>query len=46
LIDIIIESKAKLFVCAIGVPPKDVVDKLHAAGVVVMKLVSGSGYQS
>jgi len=29
LIDIIIEEKAKLFVCAIGVPPKEQIDKLH-----------------
>ncbi|KAG8849160.1 hypothetical protein FRB91_010213, partial [Serendipita sp. 411] len=36
LIDVIIEEKAKLFVCAIGVPPKPVVDKLHAAGIPVM----------
>lgn len=29
LIDIIIEEKAALFVCAIGVPPKEAIDKLH-----------------
>lgn len=39
LIDIIIESKAKLFVSAVGVPPKQVVDKLHAAGIPVMNMV-------
>ena len=39
LIDIIIESRAKLFVCAVGVPPKWVVEKLHAAGVMVMNMV-------
>ena len=38
--DIIITSKAKLFVCAIGVPPKEVVERLHKAGIVVMKYVS------
>ena len=38
--DIIIASKAKLFVCAIGVPPKGVVERLHKAGIVVMKYVS------
>jgi len=32
LIDVIIESGAKLFVSAVGVPPKWCVDKLHAAG--------------
>jgi NAD(P)H-dependent flavin oxidoreductase YrpB (nitropropane dioxygenase family) len=41
LIDIIIEEKAKLFVCAIGVCPKEIVDKLHAGGVYVAN-VSGS----
>jgi NAD(P)H-dependent flavin oxidoreductase YrpB (nitropropane dioxygenase family) len=39
LIQVIIEEKAALFVCAIGVPPKDVVDKLHNAGIVVMNMV-------
>jgi NAD(P)H-dependent flavin oxidoreductase YrpB (nitropropane dioxygenase family) len=39
LIDIIIEEKAALFVCAIGVPPKSAVDKLHAAKIPVMNMV-------
>ena len=39
LVDIIIASKAKLFVCAIGVPPKEVIERLHKAGIVVMKYV-------
>ncbi|KAI0336383.1 2-nitropropane dioxygenase [Cubamyces sp. BRFM 1775] len=39
LTDIIIKSGAKLFVCAVGVPPKEIVDKLHAAGIVVMNMV-------
>ena len=38
LIDVIIEEKAKLFVCAVGVPPKWAVDKLHAAGIPVMNV--------
>lgn len=38
LIDIIIEEKAKLFVCAVGVPPKEVVDKLHKHGILVMNV--------
>lgn len=33
-----IEEKAKLFVCAIGVPPREVVDKLHKAGILVMNV--------
>ncbi|CCM02928.1 uncharacterized protein FIBRA_05042 [Fibroporia radiculosa] len=39
LTDIIIKNKAALFVCAVGVPPKDMVDKLHAAGILVMNMV-------
>jgi len=39
LIDIIIEEKAKLFVSAVGVPPRWVVDKLHAAGIPVMNMI-------
>lgn len=39
LLDVIIKSKAALFVCAIGVPPKEVVDKLHAAGIPVMNMI-------
>ena len=38
LIDVIIEEKASLFVCAIGVPPKFPVNKLHAAGIPVMNV--------
>lgn len=47
LLDVIINSKAALFVCAVGVPPKSAVGKLHAAGIPVMKhvpsLVSAPG---
>jgi len=39
LSDIIISKGAKLFVCAVGVPPRWLVDKLHAAGIVVMNMV-------
>lgn len=38
LVDIIIESGAKLFVSAVGVPPKAVVDKLHKHGVLYMNM--------
>lgn len=38
LVDIIIEEKAKLFVCAVGVPPKEEVQKLHKAGILVMNV--------
>lgn len=39
LVDIIIEEKAKLFISAVGVPEKWVVDKLHAAGIVCANMV-------
>lgn len=38
LIDIIIESGAKLFVSAVGIPPKWAVDKLHSKGVYCMNM--------
>jgi NAD(P)H-dependent flavin oxidoreductase YrpB (nitropropane dioxygenase family) len=39
LIDIIIANKAKLFVCAVGVPPDWAVEKLHKAGILVMNMI-------
>ncbi|KAF9266091.1 2-nitropropane dioxygenase [Marasmius fiardii PR-910] len=39
LIDVIIEEGAKLFVCAIGIPPRWAVEKLHKAGIPVMNMV-------
>ncbi|CAP72839.1 uncharacterized protein PODANS_2_2690 [Podospora anserina S mat+] len=39
LIDITIESGAKLFVCAVGVPPKHVIERLHNAGILIMNMV-------
>ncbi|KAI9446669.1 2-nitropropane dioxygenase [Lactarius indigo] len=39
LTNVIIEKKAALFVCAIGVPPREMVDRLHAAGIVVMNMI-------
>ncbi|KAL8970402.1 MAG: hypothetical protein Q9183_001543 [Haloplaca sp. 2 TL-2023] len=39
LVDVIIEEKARLFVCAVGVPSKNVVERLHQGGVVVMNMV-------
>mmetsp|Transcript_58364 Transcript_58364/g.136449 ORF Transcript_58364/g.136449 Transcript_58364/m.136449 type:complete len:357 (+) Transcript_58364:76-1146(+) len=39
LIDVVIEEKASLFVCAVGVPPKFAVDKLHQAGIPVMNMI-------
>jgi len=39
LIDIIIEEKAALFICAVGIPPKWAVEKLHAAKIPVMNMI-------
>ncbi|KAJ2891164.1 hypothetical protein MKZ38_000781 [Zalerion maritima] len=39
LVDIVIESGAKLFVSAVGVPPKAVIDKLHGAGILYMNMI-------
>ena len=39
LIGIIIESGTKLFVSAVGVPPKHVVERLHKAGVLYMNMI-------
>ena len=39
LITIIIDSGAKLFVSAVGVPPKHVVDRLHKHGVLYMNMI-------
>jgi NAD(P)H-dependent flavin oxidoreductase YrpB (nitropropane dioxygenase family) len=38
LLDVIIEEKAALFVCAVGVPPKSAVEKLHKAGIPIMNV--------
>ncbi|KAL1841974.1 hypothetical protein VTJ49DRAFT_6217 [Mycothermus thermophilus] len=39
LVDIIIESGAKLFVSAVGVPPRHVVEKLHKNGILYMNMI-------
>ncbi|KAJ1326817.1 nitronate monooxygenase [Microdochium nivale] len=39
MLDIVIESGAKLFVSAVGVPPRSAVDKLHKAGVLYMNMI-------
>ncbi|KZP23662.1 2-nitropropane dioxygenase [Athelia psychrophila] len=39
LTDVMIKSGVSLFVCAVGVPPKEMVDKLHKAGIPVMNMV-------
>ncbi|KAG9518598.1 2-nitropropane dioxygenase, partial [Aureobasidium melanogenum] len=39
LIDVVIEEGAKLFISAVGVPPKRVIDRLHENGILVMNMV-------
>ncbi|KAK0383704.1 hypothetical protein NLU13_9615 [Sarocladium strictum] len=39
LIDITIESGACLFVSAVGVPPKHVIERLHKEGILIMNMV-------
>jgi NAD(P)H-dependent flavin oxidoreductase YrpB (nitropropane dioxygenase family) len=39
LVDVMFDERIPLFVCAVGVPPKWVVDKLHSVGTVVMSMV-------
>ncbi|KAI9799489.1 MAG: hypothetical protein M1833_004011 [Piccolia ochrophora] len=39
LITIIIDSGASLFVSAIGVPPRPIVDRLHKAGILYMNMI-------
>ena len=39
LTDIIIESGAKLFISAVGVPNKEIVDKLHRNGLLYMNMI-------
>lgn len=39
LVTIIIDSGAKLFVSAVGVPPQHIVDRLHKAGIYYMNMI-------
>ncbi|KAI0122913.1 2-nitropropane dioxygenase [Xylariales sp. AK1849] len=39
LIDITVESGARLFISAVGVPPPAVIERLHKAGIYVMNMV-------
>ncbi|AEO62582.1 1ecf925f-a4c2-42c7-a46f-f8105e181a93 [Thermothielavioides terrestris] len=39
LVGVAIESGARLFVSAVGVPPREVIERLHAAGILVMNMV-------
>jgi NAD(P)H-dependent flavin oxidoreductase YrpB (nitropropane dioxygenase family) len=42
LIDIICESGCKVFVSAVGVPPRWAVDKLHAKGIACMNMIGST----
>ncbi|KAH9967174.1 2-nitropropane dioxygenase [Russula dissimulans] len=39
LIEVIIKEKTRLFVSAVGIPPREVVEKLHKAGILVMNMI-------
>lgn len=39
LINVIVDNGAKLFVSAVGIPPKEVIEKLHQNGIFVMNMV-------
>lgn len=39
LTEVMIKNKIALFVCAVGVPPKEMVDRLHEAKIPVMNMV-------
>ncbi|KAI9930982.1 hypothetical protein ASPWEDRAFT_124469 [Aspergillus wentii DTO 134E9] len=39
LIEVVISHGAKLFISAVGVPPKRVIDRLHSAGILIMNMV-------
>lgn len=39
LIEVIVREGARLFVSAVGVPPPEVIERLHAAGILVMNMV-------
>lgn len=39
MVDIMIREGVSMFVCAVGVPPRWLVDKLHAAGIPVMNMI-------
>ncbi|KAF7974553.1 hypothetical protein HWV62_11906 [Athelia sp. TMB] len=39
LTEVMIREGVRLFVCAVGVPPREMVDRLHAAGIPVMNMV-------
>lgn len=38
-VQVMVDEKIELFVCAVGVPPKWAVDRLHAAGIIVANMV-------
>ena len=46
LIDVIVESGAKLFVSAVGVPPRWAVEKLHGAGILCMNMIGSTRHVS
>lgn len=41
-IDVMIEMGCKLFVCAVGIPPHEAIEKFHKHGIVVMNMVGAA----
>ena len=39
LVEVMLSERVPLFVCAVGVPPRWVCDKLHANGTVIMNMI-------
>ena len=39
IVDVMVEERVPLFVCAVGVPPLSVIEKLHAQGALVMNMI-------
>ena len=46
LVDVMVEEKIELFVCAVGLPPKWVVDKMHQNGTIVMNMIGSPKHVS
>ncbi|KAI9890437.1 MAG: hypothetical protein M1814_003921 [Vezdaea aestivalis] len=46
LIDVVVEAGAKIFVSAVGVPPKRVIERLHQEGILIMNMVGAPHHAS
>ena len=46
LVQVMVDERVPLFVCAVGLPPRWVVDKLHSAGTIIMNMVGAPKHAS